>query len=342
MALAAPSLSPRHQVTTRRDLLRLLPGLALLAASPALAQRRDRPARIAVLSQGIDPRIRAPSVWAQFHKRLGELGHAEGKTYVMEWRWDKGERERLPALAAELVALKPDVIVAVTTPAALTLKQATAHIPIVATAADPVETGLVKSLARPGGNITGISVFAIGFGGKWIELLREIAPKARSLAFLTDPANEAGKLTFRELQDIARPLGVAIQMLDGRNPASVEAAFNTIARERIDGLILDVHPVVLQQRQQIVEAAARQRIPAIYARPEYVEAGGLLSYGTDLGALFPRVADFVDRILKGAKPADIPYEQLSTFKMVVNLKTAKALGIKIPQSVLLRAHEVIQ
>lgn len=175
-----------------------------------------------------------------------------------------------------------------------------------------------------------------------MELLREIAPKARSVGIMADLANQATKLALRELQEIARPLGVAVQALDGRNPANVEVAFNTIARERIDGLIVDVNPLVLEQRQQIVDAAARHRLLAIYARREYVDAGGLLSYGTDLGALFPRVAEVVHRILKGAKPADIPYEQLSTFKTVVNLKTAKALGLKIPQSILVRADEVIQ
>ena len=329
-----------NRMKSRREFLLLL--LILPVGPKALAQRSDRPAGIAVLAEGIDPRVGAPSFWTQFHKRLGELGHVEGTTYVMEFRWDMGDRERLPALASELVTQKPDVIISTTTPPTQALKRATGQLPIVTTASDPVKTGLIASLGKPGGNITGSTVHAANFYGKLLELLREIAPKASSVGVLADTGNPASKLAIRELQEIVRPLDVAVRALDARNTANVESAFKTIARDSIDGLIVDVNPLILRQRQQIVDAAARRRIPAVYARREYVDAGGLLSYGTDLGALSPRLADFVHRILQGAKPADIPYEQLSTFKTVVNLRTAKAIGVKIPQSILLRADEVIE
>lgn len=328
-------------MTTRRDLLHLLPGLALLAAWPTPAQRRDRPARIAMLDDAHEGG--RANLWAIFRKRLQELGYAEGKNFLIEPRWSRGEGARLPALAAELVALKPDVIVTAGTPPALAAKQATSSIPIVALGvADPVGSGLVTSLARPDGNITGITNFGRDMAGKWLELVREIAPTASSLALLTDTDNKASMLIFRELQARARPLGIAVQVFDGRNRSNVERAFGAIARERMDGLIVSAAGALLEQRRQIIETAAHQRIPAVYGRTAYVDAGGLLSYGADLGPLWTRAADYVHRILQGTKPAELPIEQASTFKLVLNFKTAKALGLKIPQSILVRADVVIQ
>lgn len=274
---------------------------------------------------------------------MQDLGYPEGKGYLIEPRWARGESERLPGLAAELVALKPDVIVTSTTSAALAAKRASSLVPIVATAmADPIKSGLAATLGRPGGNLTGTTVVTTQLAGKWLELLREIAPTAKSLAFLTDTANPGSMLVFREAEERARPLGVAVQALDGRNRGQVERSFSLLASERMDGLIVSTTGILVDHRQQIVDAAARLRIPAIYGRREYVDAGGLLSYGTDIGALFSRPADYVHRILQGAKPSELPIEQASTFKLVLNLRAAKALGIKVPQSVLLRADEVIQ
>ena len=249
----------------------------------------------------------------------------------------------MPALASELVALKPDVIVCTGAPAALAAKKATALIPIVATGlADPVKSGLAASLARPGGNLTGFSIVSIDLAGKWLQFLREIAPRTKSIAVLTHTDNSSAMNVFREVQERARPLGIAVQVLDGRSRENVERAFSTMARERIDAFIVTGTAVVLEQRQQIVEAAARQRLPAIYARREYVDAGGLISYGTDLGPLYARAADYVHRILQGTKPSELPIEQPMTIRLVVNQRTATALGVKLPRTILVGADEVIE
>jgi putative ABC transport system substrate-binding protein len=223
------------------------------------------------------------------------------------------------------------------------VKSAISKTPIVAIRlANPVMSGLAASLARPGGNVTGTSTVTTDIAGKWLELLHEVAPAMKSLVFLTDTANPGGKLTLRELNERAGSLGVKVQPFDGRSKGNVEQAFSAIARERIGGLIVGTSPAILAQREQIVASAARQRISAIYAREEYVDAGGLMSYGADLDVHFSRAADYVHRILKGAKPADLPIEEPTKFKLVVNLKTARALGKTIPQSILVRANRVIE
>ncbi|TMG95222.1 MAG: hypothetical protein E6H73_05885 [Betaproteobacteria bacterium] len=331
----------RRLMNNRRKLLVALGAGALAISFCAFAQLRDRPAHIATLSDA-DEDSSAP-LWAMFRKRLHELGYVEGTSYVIESRWAKGDTERLAALAAELAALKPGVIVADGTPSALAAKQATVSIPIVAIRiADPVKAGLAASLARPGGNLTGTTIVTTNIAGKWLELLREVAPGVRSLAFLNDTSNAGAMLTFRELQEQARPLGVKVQALDGRNRSNVEQAFSAIARERMDGFVVGTNAVVFAQRHQIIEAAARQRLPAIYARREYVDAGGLMSYGTDLSAHYSHAADYGHRILQGAKPGDLPIEQPTKFELVLNLKTATTLGLTIPQSLLVRADEVIE
>ena len=282
-------------------------------------------------------------VWAMFRKRLQELGWVEGKGFAIESRWAGSDSGRLPTLAAELVALKPHLIVADGTPAALAARRASSITPIVAIRiADPVKAGLAASLARPGGNLTGTTIVTTDIGGKWVELLREVAPGIKSLVFLNDTSNTGAMLTFRELQQRARPRGVTVEALDGGSRSAVVKAFSTIARDRRDGLVVGTNAVVFEQRQQIIEAAARQRIPAIYARREYVDEGGLMSYGADLGAHYSHAADYVHRILQGTRPADLPIEQPTRFELVVNLKTAKALAIRIPPSVLVRADRVIE
>ena len=328
----------------RRDATIALGALALSIGSSttrAQATRRNLPARVATLDDASES-TRA-TLWARFRKRLTELGYVEGTDVVYEQRWASGDLKKLSDFAAELVALKPDIIVTVTTTAALAVKKATARIPIVAIGpADPVRSGLVASLGRPEGNVTGFSPNQAEIAGKWLEIVREIAPHAKSLAYLSDRGNPGEMLVFRELEVRARPLGLEVRVMDGLTKRDVEQAFASIERDRVDAVIVATTAALLGQRQQIVESAARLRLPAVYARKEYPEAGGLLSYGTDTGPLFVRAAEYVDRILKGASPSELPFEMASTFTVVVNMKTARTLGVTMPQSILVRANEVIR
>jgi putative ABC transport system substrate-binding protein len=267
----------------------------------------------------------------------------EGRNLVIDQRWAAGDHARLPALAAELLASKPDVLVVVTTTVALAAKKATSVVPIVALGpADPVKSGLVASLARPGGNLTGVAYNQAEVSGKWAELARELAPKAKMLAYLTDIGNPGEMLVFRNLEDRARPLGLAAKVLDGTTRDKVEVAFATIKGDRVDVLVVATTASLLPQRQQIVAGAERLRIPAIYARQDYIRDGGLLAYGASPESISVRGAEYAARILGGAKPSEMPFEMASTFQLVVNARAAKALGIKLPPSVLARADEVIE
>ena len=327
----------------RRGTLALLAVSLWVGSLHALAQgkRRNAPARIATLDDATEG-TRA-KLWASFRKRMTELGYTDRSEIVFEQRWADGNLAKLSDYAEELVALNPDVIVAVTTTAALAAKKATVRIPIVAIGpADPVKSGLVTSLARPGGNVTGFSPNQAEVAGKWLEIVREIVPNARSLAYLTDRGNPGEMLVFDELHERARALGLRMQAIDGVTKTDVDQAFASIERDRVDALIVATTAALLAHRRQIVEAAARLRLPAVYARSEYSEDGGLLSYGTDTESLFMRAAGYVDRILKGVPPSELPFEMASTFTMVINMKTANALGLKVPQSVLARAERVIQ
>ena len=326
----------------RRDTLLAL--LALGGASAplrAFAQTAPRMARIAVLedtSEGTRPRQ-----WQLFRKRLQELGYSEGKNLVIVTRYAQGEGQRLAALAKELVAEKPDVIVAASTLSVRAAMQVTSSIPIVFNGiADPVGVGFVASLARPGGNATGLSIMATEIGSKWIELLREIAPGAHRFGFVNDASNPGSLLAFRNLQEQARTVNASIRFMDGRNRQELERALETTTREPVDGLIVGTTAVLFPHRDRIIEFAAQHRLPIVYARREYVEAGGLLSYSVDLDFMYSRTADYVHRILQGAKPSDLPVERPSVTRLEVNLKTAKALGFMIPQSILLRADRVIE
>lgn len=322
---------------TRRVLL-----IAALAAPlRGRAQALERPVRIGLLSDANE--ATNAHLWAMFRGRLRELGYAEQADYRIEARWANGEVPRLGSLASELVALGPRVIVADGTPAALAAKRASARIPIVAIRiSDPVRTALVASLARPGGNVTGNTIVTTDIAGKWLELLRELAPQARAVAFLNDTTNAGAMLTFRELQAAAKRIGVKAAALDARDPAAVERAFATIARDGFDGLVVGTNAIVFRQRDQIVAAAARLRIPAIYARSEYVDAGGLIAYGTDLGALYAQAAHYVHRILNGAKPSELPVEQPMRFELAINVQAARALGLAIPPSVMVRATRLVE
>ncbi len=274
---------------------------------------------------------------------LRELGYVEEQTIALEVRWAEGRYERLPELVAEMVRLKVDVMVVVTTPAALAAKKATTTIPIVMVAVgDPVGSGLVASLARPGGNLTGLSLLNPELHGKRLQFLKEVLPKVSRVAVLTSPGNPIHAVFWRETQEAARKLRVQLQPLELRGPEDLEGAFRAATRGRAGALLAFDDVLTTGHRSRIVALAARSRLPAMYGFREFPDAGGLMSYGTNLREQYQRTAVYVDKILKGAKPADLPVEQPTRIELVVNLKTAKTLGLTIPQSILIRAEQVIR
>lgn len=327
----------------RRDAVRAFVSLGIAAAFPRLAaqSKRSDPARIAILDDASE--ATRHHLWAAFRKRLGELGYVEGRDVSIEARFAGGNPDRLALQAAELVAGKPDVLVVVTTTAAIAAKKATSRIPIVALGpADPVKSGLVMSLARPGGNLTGLAPNQAEIVGKWLELLHALRPDAKAFGYLTDTGNPGEMLVYRDLEQRARSLGLKSQVMNGVSAANVDEAFASMQTRRTDALVVATTASLLTQRRQIVDGAARLRIPAIYARQEYVDAGGLISYGTDSLVLFARAADYVSRILRGTPPAELPFEMASTFRLVLNLRTSRELGLVIPHAIRIRADEVIE
>src|SRR5262245_65890886 len=308
-----------------------------------LAVQGQQTARIGFLflNRDVNPRYRDA-----FRQGLRDLGYVEGGNLVIEYRDAEGKPEQLAAGAAELVALNVDVIVAPGTLAGLAAKRATATIPIVVpTIGNPVADGLVKSLARPGGNVTGLANLTGDLIGKCMQLLKEAVPGATRVAVLTHPGSATAttdKDYATRAQAAGRSLGFAAQLIDARRPVDLDRAFAEIARWRANALVVMPYATLLAERTRIVALAAKQRLPAVYGFREYVVAGGLMSYGVDLADQFRRSAAYVDRILQGAKPADLPVEQPTKFELVINLKTAKALGLTIPQSILVRADEIIQ
>jgi len=278
-----------------------------------------------------------------FRQGLRELGYVEGQTIFIDYRWAEGRPDRFPPLAAELIHLRVDVIVTYSNAAVAALQQATRTIPIVVAAmGDPVASGFVASLARPGANITGLSILAEELGGKWVELLREAVPKVSRVAILAGPQNPAGRTIWTEIQVAAKALKVTPQRQEVAGPDEIEHAFASLIKGRAQGLIVVPHAVTTAHRTQIAGLAAKNRLPGMYPDRLYVEAGGLMSYGTNFHELHRRAATYVDKILKGAKPADLPVEQPTRFELVVNLKTAKSLALTIPPSVLIRADQVIR
>ncbi|MBI3031469.1 MAG: ABC transporter substrate-binding protein [Candidatus Rokubacteria bacterium] len=277
-------------------------------------------------------------------KGLSDLGRVEGQSIFIEWRYAEGKVERLPALAAELVSLKVDVLVASAAPASLAAKRVTSTIPIVSVyTADPVGLGLVESLARPGGNVTGISALARDYTGKMLELLGEARPRLRRVAVLGDAENPTYEVYLKELQPAAQRLRLTLQPVEVRGPGELDKAFLMMTKgEKPDGVFVMHQPFTFVHRKRIVELAAKTRMPAVYGSREYAQDGGLIGYGASIPDIYRRAATYVDKILKGARPADLPVEQPTRFELVVNLKTAKALGLTIPQSVLIRADEVIR
>jgi len=281
--------------------------------------------------------------WDAARQGLRELGYVEGQNIALEVRWAEGRYERLPALVAELVRLKVDVLVVGTTPGALAAKSATRTIPIVMYAVgDPVGSGLVASLARPGGNLTGLSLFNREISGKRLELLKESLPSISRVAVLTNPGNPIHAVFWKETQAAAQTLGLQVQSIKVRGPEDFDDAFTAAARGRAEALLVFDDSLTLGYRTRLVALAAKRRLPAMYGLREFPDAGGLVSYGPSNLDMYRRTATYVDKILKGTKPADLPVEQPTKFELVINFKTAKTLGLTIPPSVLARADEIIQ
>jgi len=317
-------------------------GLALgVLADPFLAhaQGASKVHRIGYLNLRAGP----VSQDKAFVEALEELGYVEGRNLIIDYRWAAGKEERLPALAAELVALNVEVIVVAGTSVANAAKRATTTIPIVmALVADPVGSGLVVSLPRPGGNITGMTQLASELAGKRLQLVQEILPRARRIAVLAIGGLSSTPLLLTALRIAAQPMGLELTAQLVTKPEDLPGAFTEFQRAGAHALFVDVSPVTVDHRKAIVELAAQHRLPAMYGSRPFVEVGGLVAYGPDAVAMLRRVANYVDKIFKGAKPGDLPVEQPTKFELVINVKAAKALGLTIPQSLLQRADEVFQ
>jgi putative ABC transport system substrate-binding protein len=328
-------------MSTRRKLLIACGAGALVASFRSLAQPAKIPL-VAYLSPVV-PQNNTDLRLEAFRQGMRELGYAEGRNLRLEVRWGEGKLERLPAIAAELVRLKPDVLVAATSPSVLAAREATRTIPIVMpVSSDPVGDGIVTSLARPGGNITGLSTMAPELGAKRLQLLKEVLPRrSRAVGVMWNPAYKGMGARFNEAKVAAPTVGMDVRSIEVRDPREMEAAFDAVSRDLPDGLLLLADPLTFSMRARIVEFAREQSLPAIYEWRDFVEIGGLMSYGPNLEAQYRRAAYYVDRILKGAKPGDLPIEQPAKIELLVNLRTARALGITVPRSMLVNADRVI-
>jgi putative ABC transport system substrate-binding protein len=328
-------------MNNRRKLLVALGAIPFVCESAAPAQAPATVARIGFLSP-FSPSDAAPLHQA-FRLGLRDLGWVEGKNINIEYRYAEGSSDRLPGHAAELVRLKVDIIVAGVGTDALAAQKATKAIPIVMVApSDPVASGLVESLGRPGGNVTGLSQMGAELAAKRLELLKELVPKLSRVAVLWNPQIAVSTTTWKEMQLPARRLGVELHSLEVRSPNDFDHAFEDAVRARAGALFIMAHPMMTTNLKRIADLAAKSRLPSIFQTSEFADFGGLVTYGVDRSDMYRRAATFVDKILKGAKPADLPIEQPTKFELVINLKTAKALGIKIPDSIMLRADKVIE
>jgi putative ABC transport system substrate-binding protein len=329
----------------RRDFITLL-GCA--AAAPSLlwplAARAQQPRKVPHIGVLLAGTPASFSLRAQaFRNGLHDLGYVEGKTIAIEWKWGYDRVEGLPELAAELVGLNVDVIVTGGTPAAKALKNATRTIPIImAIIGDPIAAGLVDSLARPGGNATGFSIVAPELGGKRLQLLKEIVPGISAVAVISNVSNPQSQIELSEMQVAAQTLDLQLHSIQISGESSLEDAFEKLSKQSIQALIVLTDPILYSQRSRIVALAARKRLPAMYFFREFVQEGGLMSYAPSDRDLFRRAATYVDRVLKGANPGDLPVEQPTKFELIINLKTVKALGLAIPDKLIALADEVIE
>jgi putative ABC transport system substrate-binding protein len=324
----------------RRELMLLLGGTAITWPLAARAQQKAMPVIGYLGSGSAGPLSRSR---AAFRQGLSETGYVEGQNVAFESRWADGHYDRLPALAADLVGRNVDLIAAWGTPSTRAAKSATSTIPIVFVSGDdPVATGLVAALARPGGNVTGVSFLFVEMHPKRLELLCELVPQARVIALLMNPNLSGVERTIRDVEEAARGKGVQLPIVKAGSDGEIDAAFATFVQLQAGALIVGSDPFFNSRPEQLVALASRYAVPAIYFAREFAEAGGLISYGASIPAASRQVGIFAGRILKGAKPADLPVEQPTTFELVINLKTAKALGLTVPQSLLARADEVIE
>jgi putative ABC transport system substrate-binding protein len=330
----------------RRDFVTLLGGAAagssLLWPPVARAQQPDRIRRIGVFVPSLEGNQDYQARMAAFRQSLQKLGWADGRNVRFDYRWAGADPERMRAYAAELVSLAPDVILSISNQATAILSQHTRTISIVFLANDPLETGLITSMAHPGGNITGFTPYETAMGGKWLQLLKELTPRLARVAALYTPGGPGSLAMLRTVEEIAPSLGVATTSVPARDPAEIARAIDALSREANGGLVVLTGPGTTANRALIIALAARHRLPAIYPNRQSVANGGLISYAADLVDQVRQAGSYVDRILKGEKPGDLPVQVPTKFKLVVNLKTAKALGLNIPESFLLRADEVIE
>jgi putative ABC transport system substrate-binding protein len=328
---------------SRREFITILGGAALAGSLSARAQAPDRMRRIGNFMHIAETDRESPARIAAFLQRLQELGWSDGGNVQIVTRWAAGDAERFRSYAAELVALAPDVILTSASPTVSALQHATRSVPIVfVQVIDPVGAGFVASLARPGGNVTGFTAFEYGMSAKWLELLKEIAPRVKRVAVVRDPSIAAGIGQFAAIQVAAPSFGVEVNTVDARDAGEIERAVVALAGRPNGGLIVTASPAIATRRELIMTLAARYRLPAVYPFRYFVAGGGLLAYGSEWNDQYRRAAGYVDRILKGEKPADLPVQAPVKYELVVNLKTAKALGLDIPASVLARADEVIE
>jgi putative tryptophan/tyrosine transport system substrate-binding protein len=320
----------------RREFISVLGSATLAWPIAVRAQQPGEVRRIGVLGETPGPQ------WKAFRQALGELGYADGQSIALEWRWAEGQRGRFPDLAAELVRLRMDVIVAEGSSAIRAAKTATSTIPIVMTiAGDPVGMGLVSSLNRPGGNITGSSSLSPELYSKQIELLKELVPELTRIGVLWT-GNPEARLALKKIESAAEALGVHLHLVEAQREAELDSAFSVLTAARPAALLVVADPTFDSLQRQIADLAAKARLPAVYNKSLFAKAGGLLVYGAVYSEFFRRAAYYVDKILKGAKPADLPVEQPTKFELVINLKTAKALGLTVPPALLVRADEVIE
>ena len=328
-------------MNNRRKLIIALGASALAAPFRICAQPVKKSVVVGILAT--EDQLSAQTVVAAFKQGLKELGYVEGKNLTLQWRFADGKFELVPGFATELVNLKVDVIVSAGTVTTIALQKATSTIPIVmANTLDPVGSGLVKTLARPGGNITGLSSLGGDIGGKHLEMLLSVAPKLSRVAVLLNPGNQSHPLVLKSIQSAALKTSTTILPLEARTAPEIENAFSAMTQGKAGAVIVARDGFYINQTRQITELALKNRLPSISERENYAEAGGLMSYGVNQAEQFRRAATYVDKIFKGAKPADLPVEQPTKFELVINRKTAKALGLTIPQALLVSADKVIE